>query len=286
VARIASCLRCLTSVVGGFCDASLCRACAWVLRDAPRAGPIGPAAWRCQCRRWRARSRRRRRTSRSSPTGSARSRGCRLGTRRNEYFVSGRAKLYEYGATGVRFIAPCPAERWAAGLPESPYTTRMLVKRPDRSTQVQRHGDHRAVQFRRLAMTSRTSGTARGRTSLGQGMCLSVGRRGMSRSAPSSGSSPSATRAGLGREQRSRRRDHVRHRRADRCAVQAQRASQPAPSPQGAPRFRGRVLAGRGFTFTRRRTCSTPSTVCPTAGPCTTATCRAARSVQVTSISA
>ena len=31
------------------------------------------------------------------------------GYEENEYFISGRAKLYEYSATGVRVIAPCPA---------------------------------------------------------------------------------------------------------------------------------------------------------------------------------
>lgn len=52
------------------------------------------------------------------------------GYEENEYFVSGRANLYEYGATGVRVIAPCPASAGPLGCRKLPYTTRMLVKRP------------------------------------------------------------------------------------------------------------------------------------------------------------
>ena len=52
------------------------------------------------------------------------------GYEENEYFVSGRAKLYEYSATGVRVIAPCPASAGRLGCRNLPYTTRMLVKRP------------------------------------------------------------------------------------------------------------------------------------------------------------
>ncbi len=52
------------------------------------------------------------------------------GYEENEYFVSGRAKLYEYSATGVRVVAPCPAIAGRLGCRNLPYTTRMLVKRP------------------------------------------------------------------------------------------------------------------------------------------------------------
>ena len=52
------------------------------------------------------------------------------GYEENEYFVSGRANLYEYGATGVRVIARCPASTAPLGCRNLPYTTRMLVKRP------------------------------------------------------------------------------------------------------------------------------------------------------------
>jgi Alpha/beta hydrolase domain len=52
------------------------------------------------------------------------------GYEENEYFVSGRANLYEYSATGVRVIAPCPASAGPLGCRKLPYTTRMLVKRP------------------------------------------------------------------------------------------------------------------------------------------------------------
>ena len=52
------------------------------------------------------------------------------GYEENEYFVSGRAKLYDYSATGVRVIAPCPASAGRLGCRDLPYTTRILVKRP------------------------------------------------------------------------------------------------------------------------------------------------------------
>ena len=52
------------------------------------------------------------------------------GYEESEYFVSGRAKLYEYGATGVRVVASCPASAGRLGCRHIPYTTRMLVKRP------------------------------------------------------------------------------------------------------------------------------------------------------------
>lgn len=52
------------------------------------------------------------------------------GYEENEYFVSGRANLYEYSATGVRVIVPCPAIAGRLGCRNIPYTTRMLVKRP------------------------------------------------------------------------------------------------------------------------------------------------------------
>lgn len=49
------------------------------------------------------------------------------GYEESEYFVSGRARLYEYTSTGVRVISPCPV---AGGCANVRYTTRMLVKRP------------------------------------------------------------------------------------------------------------------------------------------------------------
>jgi hypothetical protein len=52
------------------------------------------------------------------------------GYEESEYFVSGRASLYEYSATGVRVIAPCPPSVGALGCRGLPYTTRLLVKRP------------------------------------------------------------------------------------------------------------------------------------------------------------
>jgi hypothetical protein len=47
-----------------------------------------------------------------------------------EYFVSGRANLYEYTAKGVRVVTPCPASAGPLGCRNLRYTTRMLVKRP------------------------------------------------------------------------------------------------------------------------------------------------------------
>ena len=52
------------------------------------------------------------------------------GYEENEYFVSGRGRLYEYTATGVRVVSPCPASAEPLGCTNIPYTTRMLVKRP------------------------------------------------------------------------------------------------------------------------------------------------------------
>jgi hypothetical protein len=52
------------------------------------------------------------------------------GYEESEYFVSGRANLYEYTHTGVRIISPCPAPARRLGCADIPYTTRMLIKRP------------------------------------------------------------------------------------------------------------------------------------------------------------
>jgi hypothetical protein len=52
------------------------------------------------------------------------------GYEESEYFVSGRAKLYEYTRSGVRVISPCPASAGRLGCRDIPYATRMLVKRP------------------------------------------------------------------------------------------------------------------------------------------------------------
>jgi hypothetical protein len=52
------------------------------------------------------------------------------GYEENEYFVSGRGKLYEFTATGTRVVSPCPASAEPLGCSNIPYTTRMLVKRP------------------------------------------------------------------------------------------------------------------------------------------------------------
>jgi Alpha/beta hydrolase domain len=49
------------------------------------------------------------------------------GYEESEYFVSARARLYEYTSTGIRVISPCPIPGGCANVP---YTTRMLVKRP------------------------------------------------------------------------------------------------------------------------------------------------------------
>jgi hypothetical protein len=47
-----------------------------------------------------------------------------------EYFVSGRASLYEFTPTGIRVVRPCPATTARLGCSRIPYTTRILVKRP------------------------------------------------------------------------------------------------------------------------------------------------------------
>ena len=52
------------------------------------------------------------------------------GYEENEYFVSGKGKLYEYTSTGVRVVSPCPVIAEPLGCNNVPYTTRMLVKRP------------------------------------------------------------------------------------------------------------------------------------------------------------
>jgi Alpha/beta hydrolase domain len=49
------------------------------------------------------------------------------GYEESEYFVSGRARLYQYTPSGVQVISPCPL---SSGCTSVPYTTRMLVKRP------------------------------------------------------------------------------------------------------------------------------------------------------------
>ncbi len=46
-----------------------------------------------------------------------------------EFFFSGTGNLYEYTATGIRVVTPCPAAA-ALGCTDIPYTTRMIVKRP------------------------------------------------------------------------------------------------------------------------------------------------------------
>ena len=53
-----------------------------------------------------------------------------LGYEENEYFVSGRANLYEYTSGGIRVVSPCPPSAEPLGCRNIPYTTRMLVKRP------------------------------------------------------------------------------------------------------------------------------------------------------------
>lgn len=52
------------------------------------------------------------------------------GYKENEYFVSGRANLYEYSASAVRTVDPCPLNAGPLGCRNIPYITRMLVKRP------------------------------------------------------------------------------------------------------------------------------------------------------------
>lgn len=51
------------------------------------------------------------------------------GYEEQEYFVSGTGNLYEYTATGIEIVTPCPAVV-TTGCTGIPYTTRMLVKRP------------------------------------------------------------------------------------------------------------------------------------------------------------
>jgi Alpha/beta hydrolase domain len=51
------------------------------------------------------------------------------GYEEEEFFVSGTARIYEYTATGIRVVTPCPAGV-TTGCAQVPYTTRMLVKRP------------------------------------------------------------------------------------------------------------------------------------------------------------
>jgi Alpha/beta hydrolase domain len=52
------------------------------------------------------------------------------GYEESEYFVSGRARLYEYTPSGVRVVSPCPVSAQPPRCTNIPYTTRMLVKRP------------------------------------------------------------------------------------------------------------------------------------------------------------
>jgi len=52
------------------------------------------------------------------------------GYEEHEYFVSGKGNLYEYTSTGVRVVSPCPVIAEPLGCTNVPYTTRMLVKRP------------------------------------------------------------------------------------------------------------------------------------------------------------
>lgn len=47
-----------------------------------------------------------------------------------EYFFFGKGDLYEYTATGIRRVTPCPASAAALGCTGIPYMTRMIVKRP------------------------------------------------------------------------------------------------------------------------------------------------------------
>jgi hypothetical protein len=52
------------------------------------------------------------------------------GYEESEYFISGTGNLYEYTPTGIRVVTPCPASTGPFGCTNIPYTTRMLVKRP------------------------------------------------------------------------------------------------------------------------------------------------------------
>src|ERR1044071_741700 len=46
-----------------------------------------------------------------------------------EFLVSGVGNLYEFTATGIQIVSPCPAAA-TSGCTGIPYTTRMVVKRP------------------------------------------------------------------------------------------------------------------------------------------------------------
>jgi hypothetical protein len=48
----------------------------------------------------------------------------------DEYFVAGTGNLYQYTPTGIEVVTPCPASTGQFGCTNVPYTTRMLVKRP------------------------------------------------------------------------------------------------------------------------------------------------------------
>lgn len=55
------------------------------------------------------------------------------GYEEHEFFVSGRASIYQYTSTGIDRVAPCPAIVTGSELPsckDLPYTTRILVKMP------------------------------------------------------------------------------------------------------------------------------------------------------------
>ena len=50
-----------------------------------------------------------------------------------EYFISGKASIYEYSETGVQVVSPCPPRVTGTALPSCsglPYTTRILVAMP------------------------------------------------------------------------------------------------------------------------------------------------------------
>jgi Alpha/beta hydrolase domain len=56
-----------------------------------------------------------------------------VGYSTREYFISGRANIYEFTPTGIRVVAPCPPSVTGVALPACwglPYTTRMLVLAP------------------------------------------------------------------------------------------------------------------------------------------------------------
>ncbi len=46
-----------------------------------------------------------------------------------EYFISGKGNIYEYTATGIRVVDPCPPAA-TLGCKDVPWVTRMIVKRP------------------------------------------------------------------------------------------------------------------------------------------------------------